>query len=277
MFFTVQAQVNTIKVKRPNSNADTLIYYQVRLRTISGRMKGGDDGLYFVNDSSVSKATYMKYSASHENIAKCVPCYLKTLDINDNVIGEGLQYTDCRIGSWKEYYPDGKIKRTGEYRKNLTDKWSDLYKRGYCSVMDGEWNYFNEKGDFLYSELWKEGEFIKQVPEQDSTEIWGVDLKYNGFKLGNRELQLEQIKDLTVDPKFKNKARENVSLKIKFEISAIGFKPVEQTMPLDAFKNINVAKLLADAGMSSAVDKRYTLSIYNNEKPEAYYSLNIKQ
>lgn len=276
VFYSVQAQVNTVKIQRPKSNTDTLIFYKVNLRSTQGNFKG-DEGMYFVNDSFVSKATYMKYSASYENIAKCVPCYLKTLDINDNVIGEGLQYTDCRIGSWKEYYSDGTIKIAGEYRKNLSGNWDNMYERGYCSKIDGEWQYFDEKGDFLYSEFWKEGEFVKQVPEQNVTEIWDVDLKYNDFKIGNQLLKTEQIKDLVIEPKFKNKSRNSIELKVELEISAIGYKPVVQRVSVADFKNIDVLKMLRDSGFSSSVQKSYTLSVYNNESREAYYRLNIKQ
>lgn len=273
---SAHSQVNSMRVQRPRSGADTLIYYQVKLRTVPGRTKG-DDVLYFVNDSLVSRATYSKYSASLENMKKCTPCYLKTLDIDDHVIREGLQYTDCSIGSWKEYYGDGTIKRTGEFRKNLTDSWNNLSQRGYCSVPDGEWNYFSEKGEFLYSETWKEGKFIKQEPEQPVTEIWDVALKFKGFEVGDKMLEMEQIKDLQVEPKFKNKLRENVNLKIKIEISAIGYKPVTQTFSIDEFKNINIPKMIADAGMPLSVQKTYILSVYNNEKYEAYFRLNIKQ
>ena len=88
----------------------------------------------------------------------------------DVLLSEGVYCTDCGVGFFKEFYPDGNVKLSGKYKENPTGNW----KNYNCQVEHGQWVYFKENGDTLYSEYWNNGEFIKQVPEQSKMEIWKV-------------------------------------------------------------------------------------------------------
>ena len=123
---------------------------------------------YTVNDKKVSKSTYNKYSSTWENMETCCPCILKSYDEHDVLLSEAVSCTDCGVGVFKNYYPNGKVSLTGSYKENPTGDWDNIFYRGYCNVPVGAWTYFDTNGDTLYTEFWQDGEFIKQVPEQET-------------------------------------------------------------------------------------------------------------
>lgn len=158
------AQSDTASVYK---NLETKKFYAVGLfsKAINGK------GTYEVNGKKVSKSVYDKYHDTRENMEGCLPCILKTYNENDVLIREAVAYTDCGIGRFKKFYPNGNIKLSGRYKENPTNNWKDVDERGYCNVAEGQWVYFDEKGDTLYSEFWKDDQFIKQVPEQKSRDL----------------------------------------------------------------------------------------------------------
>ena len=91
----------------------------------------------------------------------CTPCYMKTLSPDDVLLYAGVQYTDCVVGNWTEYYPDGKIKLTGQYKENPTDNWNNIWKRGYCSVKEGTWTYYDENGKVMKTEKYKDNVLVQ--------------------------------------------------------------------------------------------------------------------
>jgi hypothetical protein len=116
---------------------------------------------YFVNCKEVSKEVYLKYKEANDRIAECTPCYMKMLDTNGVVVRIAAQYTDCAIGNWTEYYPNGKIKVTGHYKENDTGNWNNLWKRGYCSRKEGDWIYYDENGNIIKREKYKDNELVE--------------------------------------------------------------------------------------------------------------------
>ena len=109
----------------------------------------------------MDKATYDKYHSVKENLGDCCPCILRTYDEHDILLREYVACTDCKVGDYREFYPDGSTKSTGHYKENHTGKWGNIWEKGYCSVKDGEFVYFNEKGEVSFSEFWKNGRLVK--------------------------------------------------------------------------------------------------------------------
>ena len=134
-------------------------YYAVSLFAITGTGKD----TYEVNDRVVDKATYDKYHAEVDNLGNCCPCILRAYDENDVLLSEYVACTDCKVGDYRDFYPDGSTKSTGHYKENHTGNWKNIWRRGYCNIKDGEFVYFNEKGEVLYSEFWKNGKQVTQA------------------------------------------------------------------------------------------------------------------
>lgn len=251
---------------------ETKKFYSVRLssQTTNGK------ATYEVNDKKVSKSTYDKYESTWKNMETCCPCILKSYDENDVLIREAVSCTDCGVGAFKEFYPNGKVKLSGRYKENPTENWENIWDRGYCSVADGQWTYFNEKGDTLYSEFWKDGVFIKQVPEQKTNEIWKVELTWNGEPADQKSLTAKQVKQLIITPKYKNTSPIETNFTLEFQVSAIGYKPNKKTFTINDFKTIDVMQILSEAGIPSGKKTSFTLMVYNNNKIIAKFYLDIE-
>lgn len=140
----------------PYGKLDTLKYYSVSLSysNMSGK------AIYTLNGKETDAATYQKYKAVWDNINRCTPCYAKTYDINDQLINEGERYQDCQIGQWIEYYPNGAVKLTGEFKINETGNWKNAWDRGYCSRKEGKWAFYDENGNLTRTETWENGKKI---------------------------------------------------------------------------------------------------------------------
>ena len=117
--------------------------------------------IYKINEKEVDKATYDKYNTTWANMETCKPCILLSYDYNDNLLYKGIQYTDCRVGFWIEYFSNGKVKIIGHYKENKKENWENAYSQGLCRK-DGVWTYFNENGDKLYWESWEDGKLVKK-------------------------------------------------------------------------------------------------------------------
>jgi antitoxin component YwqK of YwqJK toxin-antitoxin module len=269
LFGQVYGQADTTTVYK---GLETKKFYSVGLssQTTNGR------GRYEVNGKKVSKSTYDKYESTWKNMETCCPCILKSYDEQDVLLREAVSCTDCGVGVFKEFYPNGKIKLSGRYKENPTGNWEDIWARGFCSVPDGQWVYFNEKGDTLYSEFWKDGEFVKQVPEQKTNEIWKVDLTLNGESVDKKTLTPEQVKQLVITPKFKNSSKTENNFTIKFQVSAVGHRQNEKTFTLESFKNIDVLQMLSEVGIPSDKKTSFTLTVFDNGKAIANFYLDVK-
>ncbi len=251
---------------------ETKKFYSVGLssQTTNGK------GTFEVNGKKVSKSTYDKFQSTWKNMETCCPCILKSYDEYDVLIREAVSCTDCGVGVFKEYYQNGNVKLTGRYKENLSGNWDDIWARGFCSIRDGEWTYFNEKGDTLYSEFWKNGEFIKQVPELKSNEIWKVELTLKGKSVEKRTLTPEQVRQLAITPKFKNNSKTENTFTIKFQVSAVGHRQNEKSFTIDSFKNIDVIQMLSEVGIPSEKKTSFTLTLLDNGKAIANFYLDIK-
>ncbi len=100
---------------------------------------------YKVNNKEVDKKTYSMYEVAQNNMKTCKPCLLETYNVEGVLLFKAVQYIDCMVGEWFEYYPSGKIKVVGHYRENETGTWDQLWDGGYC-IKHGTWTYYDEKG-----------------------------------------------------------------------------------------------------------------------------------
>lgn len=132
---------------------DTLIQYDVSLTAISKNSRTK----YYLNDRRCSRSVYLKYKKFADNLKDCIPCHLKTYDLKGRLLTEGLQYTDCPIGSWTEYHKNGQIKLKGQYRSFL----DSVPAPSNCSVRDGQWNYYSSKGGLIKTENYKNGKLLE--------------------------------------------------------------------------------------------------------------------
>jgi hypothetical protein len=241
---------------------------------ITSKQKNGKS-IYKVNGKKVSESTYEKYDSSWDDMKNCCPCILQMFDENEILIREAVSCTDCGVGSVKEFYINGQVKFSGQYKENPTGNWDDISERGYCNVPDGQWNYYNKKGILLYSEFWNNGEFIKQVPVQNKTEIWKVELTLNGEPVNQTTLLPNQLKDLKITPKFKNSTTKNVNLSIGFQASVLGQKYLYTFLSLDEFKTFDLQDLLSKNGFKAQDSIIYSFMVLNNDKNIATFNLNI--
>lgn len=231
-----------------------------------------DRNEYSINGMVVDKKVYDHYKGDSVIVDR--PVIYRTYDINDTLIHEAIFYGDCQVGYCKEFYPGGKLKMTGQFKENTTGNWENISERGYCSVKDGVWKYYSENGKLLYSETWKNDQFIGQSPLQNKTEIWKYDLLFNGKSLGKKSLRPGEVRNLKLKVYYKNNARDNIDLSIRFRISATGHKPVEKTFTPADFQTIDVLQMIRESGIEP--DKgSYSLEVFNNGKYEYSFDLDI--
>ncbi|MET4108181.1 hypothetical protein [Hymenobacter sp. UYP22] len=157
------------------------------------------------------------------SIGECTPCILARYDKDGHLYTKAVQYTDCGVGFYNEYYPSGKLKITGQHQENDTGKWDDIYDRGLCWTKTGEWIFYSETGKVITKEYWNNGIFLKQVPERSLNEAWKINFILNGNILEkDARISMNDINSLTVVPVFKNKSNNKPAYRSSLTISATG-------------------------------------------------------
>ena len=235
---------------------------ETSFQTINGKAR------YELDGKKVSKSTYDKFKPNWKNLETCCPCLLKYYDKNDILLREVVSCTDCGVGDFKEFWANGQVKLSGKFKENNSGDWNykTIQARGFCSVPDGKWTYYTNKGEFLYSEFWKNGEFIKQDPELTKNEIWKVDIALHGESIKNKKLKITEVPQLIITPKFKNNAKMKTNFSVKFNVTADGFKEITTTYTLQDFKNIDVQQILSEVGITDENEPTVELTVYNNDE-----------
>ena len=111
---------------------------------------------YFIDDEKISRRKYKSYLRRVLDPRKCTPCYLKAYKKN-KLIYEGDFYTDCNVGIYKEFYKNGNIKTVGHFRRNKTESWDMEDLEEWCTIKEGVWEYYDEKGNLTKKEEYKNG------------------------------------------------------------------------------------------------------------------------
>ena len=138
-----------VSVTNVYGKLDTLKCYSVSLTAT--HQNGKDE--YSLNNKKISAEDYQHYHQVWHNIGLCKPCYLQVYDENEILIRTSVQYTDCPVGEWKEYYPDGKIKIEGQYKQNSSGDWQNISQNGYCRQV-GAWKYYDTSGNVIKTETY---------------------------------------------------------------------------------------------------------------------------
>lgn len=216
-----------------------------------------------INSVLVRKSAYTTMQPLNA-ITACKPCILLSYNKEGRLLSKSINYTDAIVGYYIEYHPNGKAKLIGHYKENPTGDWNDLWNRGYARK-DGVFTYFDERGIKLYSEYWKNDEFVKQVPEQSKAEIWTVDVTLHNEKLPSPTITITplQLKEIKITPRYKNKSTAG-NLFIKVDVFAPWQHMVSDTFTLDNFKDIDIQKMVNKARVKEEDHLLCDIYIFNN-------------
>lgn len=251
------------------------IYRHLKTKKVYA-VSGYSNGTEFkIEEKVVSKETFKKYFKTWENIEKCTPCIMLTYDINDKLIAKGIQYGECQVGYWIEYFPNGKVKLVGQYKENATGNWNNFLKENNCQKEEGIFTFYNANGEELYSEFWKDGQFIKQFPEQPKTELWNIEFTLDSVNINNKVLTCRQFNEINITPKFKNSSRTGANISIEFGVSIIGKKPFNKNLTTVEFKTIDVCKILEELDIKSPNSASCSMRIYSNDEMICDYYLTL--
>ncbi|MFK7950770.1 MAG: hypothetical protein AB8G11_24505 [Saprospiraceae bacterium] len=235
--------------------------YNVNFQT----KKKGLRTLYYVNGEKVKKSKYEQYSDANWNLIRCIPCIVKVHDMDFVLRKEYVGHTDCMVGFYREYYPNGNLKIDGYFKENPTGNWNNIYERGFCSRKDGEWSYFKKNGDLNYTEVWKDGKFIEQIPKQNKVEIHDFAILLNGNPADSMQLTTDDIQNIVLLPLFKND-NTDVDIKVEIEISEIGYKVAKKKISIDKFSEINIESMLSSIEMPESQKLNLTFQFYIDDK-----------
>lgn len=158
---------------------DSISTYDVNLSdymTTNGRV-------YLANGKVISKEKYLFYKNNWEKVQQCQPCEVYTYNDQHQLKHVAIQYGECLVGPFKEFYSDGKIKVEGSFKENTSSDWSNLRLRGLCSVRDGEWKYYNISGKLEVIESYQNGKIVnrQEVKDADAKPAQNAVNKVKGF------------------------------------------------------------------------------------------------
>ncbi len=234
-------------------------------------------GLYWLNNRLIDSVNYQKYLNNDKKFAGCNPCLLRSFDSQGRLIYEGFQFSDCGVGQFVSYFDNGKPRLVGFYKQNTSKDWTNIVKRGYCSIADSVWTFFNESGEVQYKEYWDRDTFIKQVPEQDTNEVWRVALMIGDVEIKKDDsLSLEDFRNLRIVPLFKNKSVKGTALFATLRISAVNRFVIDSSGLLEQIRTFDISKMKHEAGITDGDRVSYSLYIKSGQKVVAAFFLNIK-
>ncbi len=151
---TILVIVFSIPLLRGQKVLDTVKVYNVYCSYSSGNSFIGWGGnwteFYPSEECDTGDKKYIdNYTIVSNYMKKRVFFWMKLYNKKDQLIFEGLKYSDCQIGKFILYWPNGKVKLTGEYDGYKYSKITG-YKLKKCSgKKKGAWVYFNEEGEKL--------------------------------------------------------------------------------------------------------------------------------
>jgi len=148
LFFLILFSLNSWSQK----SLDTIKVYNVHCTYTSDNSINGWGGNYTSYYPSVKcpDVDKEKYISNQKIVDEYMDnqkfFWIKLYDINDQLQFEGLKYSDCCIGPFICYWPNGKIKLKGQYN-GYTFSEKKGYKIKECSGKEtGTWEYFDENG-----------------------------------------------------------------------------------------------------------------------------------
>ncbi len=259
------------------SQSDSTVYKNLSIRKSYPvnlwKTTSGNRTTYQMDGKSVSKETYDKYKGESDG-SRCCPCIKETYDKNNVLLNKAVRCGDCGVGWFEIYYPNGKLKTKGQYKENPTGNWENLLDRGYCYVKEGKWIYYSKHGP-KYVEIWKDGVFIKQIPEQDKAEVWDAQFLLNEQKLAfGDSITIADIQAIKTAQKFKNSHRKtNFKLKVKF--TADGHPTQKTSCTTDTLKDLNIQQFLSKMNVPANQEIIFSLILFDDQQYIRGISLNL--
>ena len=116
---------------------------------------------FFASCSEITKELFDSLKKTKQNMGNCKPCVLNHINKSGETTIKAIQYQDCFVGDYLEYYENGQLKTKGNYKRNYTGKWRKIWKRGLCSVKEGEWVYYGKTGKESKREFYKNNILVK--------------------------------------------------------------------------------------------------------------------
>lgn len=246
-------------------NLEIVKNYAVR----TSRFEYGSKVTYTVNGKGVSKAEYEKYD-TWDALASCCPCILRDYDEHDVLISEAVACTDCLVGYYKGFYPNGSLKVKGQFKEHASDDWTHID----CHVPDGKWLYYNKRGKVKKIEFWDEGEFVKQIPKSKDVEIWEAELWLNGVEIDTQRVALSDFNKLKIIPQYKNSNRSN---QLNIKIDVLEYESLaKREIDFDDFENIDMKGLLKEAGILDVENIEIRIRLFNGDKREWTFLVRLK-
>lgn len=90
-----------------------------------------------------------KYYLNYQTVKRYVESetffWMKLYNTNDELIFEGLKYSDCTVGKFICYYPNGQVQLTGEYGGYKIKKGNYVLKKCLGKEI-GTWVFYDESG-----------------------------------------------------------------------------------------------------------------------------------
>ena len=86
----------------------------------------------------------------------------------------------------------------------------------------------------------------------------------NGIKTKQQTFTFEELKELNIVAKFKNKSFLDTNIIIRVNISVIGHKPIKMEFSLDNLHQLNILQLVRDSGFDSSESVSCWIKTYDN-------------
>ena len=212
----------------------------------------------------------------YDSAQRCAPCLLEAYDTEGHLIRKSVNYGPCFVGPAVFYYPNGQVASMGRYRANESGDWNKLQERGLCSQKDGPWVFFDEEGVKQVTEYWKQGKFIREVPQRSVNEVWKIEILLDGKEVSNGQtIHMTEAGKLQIKPHFKNKLKAGIDLTAELVFSSQGKEARVQNYGIGKPNKLDVGRLLRQNGFNPA-QTRFTLTITNLGAPLAIYAFHLR-
>jgi hypothetical protein len=232
--------------------------------------------VYQVDGATVDSIQYSECQKNHLLMTNCQPCWSKVYDEEGMLLYEAATYTDCFIGGYRSYYPSGKVKTRGQFRSQAVRDSTETILPGTCSIKTGDWVYYQEDGTIDYEEIWNNGQFLQQIPNQEKSEVWAIDLTFFGGKFApeTATLRFDMVNKLTIQPLYKN-ANRAAEVTGVIEISCANHPSKSSEFTPTSFPYLDLNSLLPKDNNWKREDLLVALKFYVDSNYFKSYALKV--